>query len=103
VKDSIDLRRGGDSTIELGGGVVTGGVYKGVWGSYRLWLYNDWFIDPADDTEKPMLTNGTVLMGSAGIEGVRAFGAIMDPAFNYGAHALRAEDLDGARPGAAVC
>jgi hypothetical protein len=87
VKDGIDLRRGGDSTIELGGGVTTGGMFKGVWGTYRLWLYNDWFIDPADDTEKPMLTNGTVLMGSAGIEGVRAFGAIMDPKFNYGAMA----------------
>lgn len=87
VKDSIDLVRGGVSSIELGGGVQTGAVFKGMWGTYRLWLYNDWYIDPADDTEKAMLTNGTVLMGSPGIEGVRAFGAIMDPAFAYGAMA----------------
>lgn len=87
VKDSIDLLRGGETRIELGAGQVQGAMFKGTWGMYRLWLYNDWFIDPADDTEKPMLTNGTVLLGSPGIEGVRAFGAIMDPEFNYGAMA----------------
>lgn len=87
VVDAIEHPRSGASNIEFGGGVVTGGMFKGTWGNYRLWLYNDWFIDPADDTEKPMLTNGTVLMGSAAIEGVRAFGAIMDPRFSYGAMA----------------
>lgn len=85
VKDGIDLVRGGNSTIELGGGIVIGGQFKGTWGTYRLWLYNDWYIDPADDTEKAMLTDGTVIMGSAMIEGTRAFGCIMDPKFNYGA------------------
>lgn len=84
VKDSIDLWRGGTSTIELGGGVSVGGQFKGTWGTYHLWLYNDWYIDPTDDAEKPMLVDGTVLMGSEQIEGTRAFGAIMDPEFNYG-------------------
>lgn len=86
VKDSIDTTlRGGESAIELGGGQVNGGRYMGRWGLYRLWLYQDWYVDPADDTEKPMLADGTVILGSAAIEGTRSFGAIMDPAFNYGA------------------
>lgn len=85
VKDSIDLLRGGSSAIDLGGGVATGAMFKGFWGTYRLWLYNDWFIDPVDNVEKPMLPDGTVLMSSAGLEGVRAFGAIMDESFGYGA------------------
>jgi len=87
VKDSIDLARAGNSAIELGLQVGAGGMYKGQWGNFRLWLYNDWYIDPADNTEKPMLADGTVLMSSAGMEGVRAFGAIMDPKFAYGAMA----------------
>jgi hypothetical protein len=86
VKDSIDLLRGGPSAIEIGGAsAVTGGQYKGNWGGYQLWLYNDWFVDPADNTEKPMLPDGTMILGSRGMEGVRAFGAIRDPEFNYGA------------------
>lgn len=102
VKDSIDLLRGGVTQIELGGGVQTGGQFKGMWGNYRLWVYNDWFIDPADDTEKPMLTNGTVLLGSPGIEGVRAFGAIMDPKFNYGAMAYAPKSWVEEDPGRRV-
>lgn len=87
VQRSIEYPRSGGSTIDLGGGRMTGGQYKGNWGSYRLWLYNDWFVDPADNTEKPMLTDGTVLFGSAGLEGTQAFGAIIDPEFAYGAMA----------------
>lgn len=85
VQKSVEYPRSGASQIEFGGGRMAGGQYKGNWGSYRLWLYNDWFIDPADNTEKPMLEDGTMLFGSADLEGVRAFGAIMDPAFAYGA------------------
>lgn len=85
VKDAIDLWRGGTSEIELGGGVAIGGQFKGHWGNYRLWVYNDWYIDPIDDAEKPMLVDGTVLLGSVQIEGTRAFGSIIDPEFAYGA------------------
>lgn len=85
VQKALEYPRSGTSQIDLGGGRVIGGQYKGMWGGYRLWLYNDWYIDPADNTEKPMLADGTVLLGSAGLEGVRSFGAIMDPEFGYGA------------------
>lgn len=73
--------------INAGTQVQKGAVYKGRWGNYDLWLYNDWFIDPIDNVEKPMIPDGSVIMSGADLMGTRAFGAIMDPAFNYGAMA----------------
>lgn len=60
-----------------------GAVYKGRWGQYDLWVYNDWYIDPVTNVEMPMLPDGTVLMSGANLMGTRAFGMILDPAFNY--------------------
>ncbi|HEI8513206.1 TPA: major capsid protein, partial [Morganella morganii] len=34
--------------------------------------------------EKPMIADGSVIMSGADLMGTRAFGAIIDPAFNYG-------------------
>ncbi|EMD0831979.1 major capsid protein [Morganella morganii] len=73
--------------INPGTQVQKGAVYKGRWGNYDLWVYNDWFIDPMDGKEKPMIVDGSVIMSGADLMGTRSFGAIMDPAFNYGAMA----------------
>ncbi|MGJ3351591.1 major capsid protein [Morganella sp. Je.2.23] len=70
--------------INPGTQIKTGAVYKGRWGNYDLWVYNDWFIDPLDGKEKPMIADGSVIMSGADLMGTRAFGAIIDPAFNYG-------------------
>ncbi|YAW66794.1 major capsid protein [Morganella morganii] len=70
--------------INPGAQIKTGAVYKGRWGNYDLWVYNDWFIDPLDGKEKPMIADGSVIMSGADLMGTRAFGAIIDPAFNYG-------------------
>ncbi|MGK6875477.1 major capsid protein [Morganella morganii] len=70
--------------INPGTQVQKGAVYKGRWGNYDLWVYNDWFIDPLDGKEKPMIADGSVIMSGADLMGTRAFGAIIDPAFNYG-------------------
>ncbi|MDX4117938.1 major capsid protein [Providencia rettgeri] len=70
--------------INAGTQVQKGAVYKGRWGNYDLWLYNDWFIDPIDNVEKPMIPDGAVIMSGADLMGTRSFGAIIDPAFNYG-------------------
>jgi len=158
VQQSVWYQRSGDSRIEFGGTApIQGAVFKGVWGEYRLWVYNDWFVDqamnctwgsgtrtltvPAGSTiavgatlattdskgtangiaagsvvsavsgstvtiastspvttaaasnvtlsyETPMLPANYVLMGSRSLEGVRAFGAIMDEDFAYGALAF---------------
>jgi hypothetical protein len=78
---------GAGNSIQLGTQVQRGAVSKGVWGQYRLWLYNDWYIDPEDGVEKPMIPDGGVVLTGPDLQGTRAFGAIMDPDFNYGAMA----------------
>lgn len=73
--------------INPGTQVQKGGVYKGRWGNYDLWVYNDWFINPLTNKEEPMIADGSVIMSGADLMGTRAFGAIIDPKFNYGAMA----------------
>ncbi|HEX7850142.1 MAG TPA: major capsid protein [Sphingomonas sp.] len=60
-----------------------GAVYKGRWGNYDLWLYNDWFVNDIDNIEYPMLADGTIIMSGPQLQGTRAFGMILDPEFNY--------------------
>ena len=76
-----------NNAVNPGTQVDKGAIYKGRWGNFDLWLYNDWFIDPDDNIEKPMIADGNVIMSGPQLQGTRAFGAIMDPAFNYGAMA----------------
>lgn len=73
-----------NNQVNPGTQVQKGAVYKGHWGNYDLWVYNDWFIDPLDGKEKPMITDGSVIMSGEDLMGTRAFGAILDPKFNYG-------------------
>lgn len=72
------------NVVNPGTQVVSGAVYKGKWGNFNLWLYNDWFVDPDDGVEKPMLEDGNVILTSSALSGTRAFGCIMDPQFSYG-------------------
>jgi hypothetical protein len=75
--------QGGSNAVELGTQIQRGAVSKGRWGNYNLWLYNDWYVDD-NNVEQPMLPDGTVLLCGPDMMGTRAFGAILDPAFNYG-------------------
>ena len=70
------------NSINAGAQVKLGAVYKGRWGQYDLWVYNDWFVDD-NNVEQPMLPDGTVLLASDQLLGTRAFGQVMDPEFNY--------------------
>ena len=74
------------NNINPGAQIQKGAVYKGRWGQYDLWVYNDWYVDD-NDVEQPMLADGTVLLCGPEMMGTRAFGAILDPEFNYGAMA----------------
>jgi len=78
---------GQGNTINVGAQIQRGAQYKGKWGQYDLWVYNDWYIDPVDNTEKPMIPDGTVIMAGPDLLGTRSFGAILDPEFAYGAMA----------------
>jgi len=74
---------GNGNTINVGAQIQRGAQYKGRWGQYDLWVYNDWYVDPVTNVETPMVPDGTVLMSGPDLMGTRAFGQIMDPAFNY--------------------
>lgn len=73
----------GENEINPGAEIKKGAVFKGKWGQYNLWLYNDWYVDPTN-TEQPMIADGNVIMTGPELLGTRAFAQIMDPAFNYG-------------------
>ncbi len=163
VQQSVWYLRSGESRVEFGGTPpVHGAVFKGEWGGYRLWVYNDWYVDqllnmswaagatsitiPSGSTltvgstltptplagayeasvspgapgvppgctvtaingttatlstaltasasgatlsfESPMLPANSVILSSRNLDGVRAFGAIMDEDFAYGALAF---------------
>lgn len=66
-----------------------GAILKGMWGSYRLWVYNDWYVSDGTDggtvnTEYRMVPDGVILMVGQ-LQGVRAYATIMDPKHNYAA------------------
>ena len=84
VKSAIWYPGGGGqgNTIQVAAQIQRGAQYKGRWGQYDLWVYNDWYVDD-NNIEQPMVTDGVVIMSGADLMGTRAFGQIMDPAFNY--------------------
>ena len=87
------------NNIDVGAAIEKGAVYKGRWGQYDLWIYNDWYVDIVKDAngnpvvvngavqtiELPMLVDGTVIMSGPDLMGTRAFGQIIDPDHNYAA------------------
>ena len=75
---------GGPNSVDVGARIDEGAVDMGRWGQYRLWIYNDWYVDPITDIETPMIPDGTVIMCGKQLMGTRAFGVILDPAFAYG-------------------
>lgn len=92
LKGAIYYPRLGDygNSINPGAQITRGAVFKGRWGDYDLWIYNEWYVDQGTeggttDTEYPMLTDGTVVMAGPDLMGTRAFGQILDPDFNYAA------------------
>ena len=68
--------------INPGAQVKHGAVYKGRWGQFDLWVYNDWFVDD-NNVEQPMIPDGNIILCGEQMLGTRAYGQIMDPAFNY--------------------
>ena len=90
VKGAIYYPRLGESgnVIDPGAWIQQGAVFKGMWGQYRLWLYEEWYIDSGTEggttnVEYPMIPDGYVVMCGPDMMGTRAFGVIMDPEVNY--------------------
>lgn len=90
LKGAIYYPRMGESgnVIDPGARIERGAVHKGMWGQYNLWIYNEWYVDSGTEgqtsnTEYPMLPDGSLIMSGPMMMGTRAFGQILDPAFNY--------------------
>jgi hypothetical protein len=73
---------GQGNTINIGP-QIKGRVYKGKWGGYDLWLYNDWYVDDVTNVEQPMLADGMVIMSGPEMQGTRRSASIVDPMHNY--------------------
>ena len=90
LKGAIYYPRLGESgnVVDPGARISRGAIYKGQWGQYALWIYNDWFIDSGTEggtlnQEYPMLTDGYVIMAGPDLMGTRGYGVILDPEINY--------------------
>ena len=88
IINAVWAPRAGNTQVDFGGYTAHGAVQVGQWGQFRLWLYNEWYVDPVSDIELPMLADGTIIMGSDQMQGVRGFGCILDPRHSYGALAF---------------
>jgi len=91
LKGAIYYPKLGDfgNALDPGPRIEKGAVYKGQWGQYSLWIYNEWYVQVDSTTnlevELPMLVDGTVILVGKDMIGTRAFAQILDPAFNYAA------------------
>jgi Phage major capsid protein E len=77
-----------ENRIDVGAQIQRGAQRKGRWGSYDLWVYNDWYVSDGldgmtENTEYPILPDGSIIMSGPMMDGIRAFGVIYDPYFNY--------------------
>lgn len=84
LKELLDTRRGSTSQAEIGpiGGRIA--RFVGTLGDFNIWVYQQTYVDELGATQK-MLPDGTVLMGSADVEGTRAYGVVQDEEAGYNA------------------
>lgn len=83
VRELLDGRRNSRSELEVG--PDTGRLYsfKGTLGSdLEIWVYSGYYRDEAGQ-KIHFLPDNTVIAGSAALDGVRAFGAILDQSAGY--------------------
>ncbi|PTQ70842.1 major capsid protein E [Nitrosomonas oligotropha] len=83
VQKLLDGRRNSRSELETGPNNGRLFSYKGTVGSdIEVWVYSGYYRDEAGNKVN-YLPDNTVIAGSAAIDGVRAFGAILDPVAGY--------------------
>ncbi len=82
--DTARLANAGLNNVNAASQVEHGLMYKGRWGNFDLWIYNDWYVDD-NNVEQRMIPDGSVFLTGQAMMGTRAYGMILDPAFAYGA------------------
>lgn len=83
VKARLDQRHTTNVAMAVDASDDEGLAFIGTIDGYRIWSYSGWYVDPATGTEGTILPAGKVIMTSAQVEGVRAYGAIIDPEAGY--------------------
>lgn len=84
VQNQLELRRGSVQTeLNLAPEVLAPVAYKGQVGAFRIWVYKDWYENDAGTNVEIMNAKSIVMLNPQAIEGVRAFGAIMDSKAGY--------------------
>jgi len=87
VEKALDRTKGQNSSVQLGftPGVPGSPIYKGSIGDVEFYVYNDKYEADTTGTITSLVPDYTVMMGATGaVEGHQLFGAILDPANNYG-------------------
>lgn len=69
--------------LDIGPGAGTPVQYRGSDGHRRYWTYNDFYESETGSPVSIMDQKTVLLLNPAGVEGVRAFGAILDPQAGY--------------------
>lgn len=74
----VDKRRLSDiDMVRYAAVIASGGQFQGRIGNQNIWLFENSYIDE-NGNEQKFLPTGTVILGSASIEGVQHHGAIRD-------------------------
>ena len=78
VAARLDVRNLSAGTLNTTLPATVGASLMGTLDGRAIYVYADWYVDPEDNTEKPILPSGTVILLAPRFQGVRAFGAIRD-------------------------
>lgn len=78
VKARLDNRNIVGAAMQPGSEVVEGLTFHGVVDRMNIFSYSGWYVDPLTGTEGEIWPKDIVALTSSAIEGVRAFGAILD-------------------------
>lgn len=83
VLAQLDIRRGSNLALNIGPGSGESIQYRGSDGVREYWTYNDFYEDASGTATRMMDPRDVLLLNPAGVDGVRAFGAIMDARAGY--------------------
>ena len=88
VQDKLDTRRGSTATMETALGNGESVQFRGTIGPLSFYTYAEIYEDNSGATVDMMDSESLVLINPAGVQGVRCFGAIMDPKAGYRAASI---------------
>lgn len=84
VQKQLEMRRGSvQDELNLSPEVLAPVAYKGQVGAFRVWVYKDWYENDAGANVEILDSKAVIMLNPQAVEGVRAFGAILDARAGY--------------------